>query len=95
MPVLYYFTSSCYNLIHILKKALIPLSLELDRWRRPYHLCRVDHVRKIGDRKQRAGIGNYSFVNGTIKNWNQLPVEVLGSFRCKPRFSETELGKQL
>jgi hypothetical protein len=24
--------------------------------------------------------GNYSFVNRTIKNWNQLPSEALGTF---------------
>ena len=43
----------------------------------PYYLSRVDHVRKITDRKQRTYIGKYSFVNGTIKNWNQLPAEAL------------------
>jgi len=54
-----------------------------DRLRRPYYLSRVDHVRKIRDRKQRTYIGKYSFVNRTIKNWNQLPAEVLGTFPCK------------
>ena len=33
-----------------------------DRLRRPYYLSRVDHVRKIRDRKQRTVIGKYSFV---------------------------------
>jgi len=47
-----------------------------DTLRRPCHLSRVDHVRKIRDRKQRTDIGKYSFVNRTIKNWNQLPAEV-------------------
>jgi hypothetical protein len=28
-------------------------------------------------------IGKYSFVNSTIKIWNQLPAEVLGAFPCK------------
>jgi hypothetical protein len=31
----------------------------------------------------------------TIRNWNQLLAEVLGAFPCKPKFLETELGKQL
>jgi len=43
-----------------------------DRVRRPYYLSRVDLVRKIRDRKQRTGIGKYSFVNRTIRNWKQL-----------------------
>jgi len=43
-----------------------------DRLRRPYYLRGVDHVRKIRDRKQRTDIGKYSFVNRTIKYWNQL-----------------------
>jgi len=33
-----------------------------DRLRRPCYLSRVDHVRKIRDRKQRTDIGKYSFV---------------------------------
>ena len=31
-----------------------------DRLRRPYYLSRVDHVRKIRDRKHRMDIGKYS-----------------------------------
>jgi hypothetical protein len=54
-----------------------------DRLRRLYYLSRVDHVQKIRERKQRMDIGKYSFVNRTIKNWNQLPAEVLGSFPSK------------
>jgi len=50
-----------------------------DRMRRPYYLSRVAHVRKIRDRKQRTDIGKYFFVNGTIKSWNQLPAEALGT----------------
>jgi len=46
---------------------------------------RVDHIRKIRGRRQRTDIGKYSFVNRTIKNWNQLPAEVLGTFLCKPK----------
>ena len=33
-----------------------------------YYLSTFDHVPKIRDRKQRRDIGNYSFVNSTIKN---------------------------
>ena len=46
-------------------------------------LSRVDHVRKIRDRKQRTDIGKCSFVNRTIKNWNLLTAEELGTFHCK------------
>jgi hypothetical protein len=54
-----------------------------DRLQRPYYLSRVDHVQKIRDRKQRIDIGKYCFVNRTIKNWNQLPAEVLWTFQRK------------
>jgi hypothetical protein len=47
-------------------------------------LSRIDHVPKIRDRKQRTDIGNYSFVNRAIKNWNQLPAEALRTVPCKP-----------
>jgi len=33
-----------------------------DRFQRPCYPSRVDHVRKIRDRKQRTDIGKYSFV---------------------------------
>jgi len=56
-----------------------------DRLQRPYYSHRVNHVWKIRDRKQRTDIGKYSFVNRTIKNWNQLPPEVLGTFPFKPK----------
>jgi hypothetical protein len=29
-------------------------------------------------------IRKYSFVNTTIKKWNHLPAEALGTFPCKP-----------
>ena len=66
-----------------------------DRLRRPYYLSRVDHVRKIGDRKQRTDIGKYSFVNRTINNWNQLPAETLGTFPCKPKIIRKRFRKEL
>ena len=64
-----------------------------DRVRRPYYLSRADHVRKIRDRKQRTDIGKYSFVNRTIKNGNQLPVEALGTFPCKPKIFRKSVSK--
>jgi hypothetical protein len=62
---------------------------------RPYYLSRVDHVWKIRDRKQRMDIRKYSFVNRSIKNWNQLPAEMLGTSLVNPKFLERVLGKQL
>ena len=32
---------------------------------------------------QRTDNGKYSFVNRTIKHWNQLAAEALGTFPCK------------
>ena len=55
-----------------------------DRLQRPHYLSRVDHERKIRSRRKRTDIGKYSFVNGTIQHWNQLPAEVLGILPCKP-----------
>jgi len=63
------------------------------RLRRTYYLSKVDHVRKIRDRKQRTDIGLYSFVNRTTKNWNQLPAEALVTFHCKPKIFRKDLGK--
>jgi len=58
-------------------------------------LSRVDHVRKIRDRKQRTQIGKYSFVNKTIENWNQLPAEALGTFPCKPKIFRKRFRKAI
>jgi hypothetical protein len=59
-----------------------------DRLRSAYYLSGVDHVRKIRDRKQKTDIEKYSSVNRTIKNWNELPAEALGTFFVNLRFSE-------
>jgi hypothetical protein len=40
-------------------------------------------------------IGKYSFVNRTIKNWNQLSAEVLGTFRCKPKIFRRGVRKAI
>jgi len=55
-----------------------------DRLQRPNYLSRVDHERKIRNRRQRADIRKYSFVNRTIRLWNRLPAEVLGTLPRKP-----------
>jgi hypothetical protein len=51
-----------------------------DRLLKPCYLGRDDHSRKIRTRKQRTDVGKYSFVNRTIRSWNQLPPGVLESF---------------
>ena len=51
-----------------------------DRLLKPRYLSREDHNRKIRTRKQRTDVGKYSFVNGTVKSWNQLPAGLLASF---------------
>ena len=66
-----------------------------DSLQRPYYLSRVDHVRKIRDSKQREDSGKYSFVNRTIKNWNQLPAETLGTFPCKPKSFRSRVRKSI
>jgi len=58
-------------------------------------LSRVDHVRKIRDREQRTNIGKYSFVNRTIKNWDQLPAEALGTFPRKPKIFGNRVRKAI
>jgi hypothetical protein len=55
-----------------------------DRLQGPCYLSGYDHDRKITARKQRTAIGKYSFVNRTIKLWNQLPAEPLATFPSKP-----------
>jgi hypothetical protein len=41
-----------------------------DRLQRPYSPSRVDHERKIRNRRQRTDLGKYFFVNRTIRLWN-------------------------
>jgi hypothetical protein len=56
-------------------------------------LSRDDHDRKIRSRKQRTDIGKYSFVNRTIKLWNNLPAEALVTFPCKPHIFRKRVRK--
>ena len=64
-----------------------------DRLKRPYCLSRVDHERRIRNRRQRTDIGKYSFVNRTIRLWNRLPAENFGALRCKPNTFRKRVGK--
>jgi hypothetical protein len=56
-----------------------------DRIQRPNYLSRVDHERKIRNRRQRTDIGKYSVMNMTTGLWNRLPAEILGSLLCKTK----------
>jgi hypothetical protein len=53
-----------------------------DRLQGPCYLTRDDYDRKIRARKRR-NLGIYSFVNRTMKLWNQLRVEALATFTCR------------
>jgi hypothetical protein len=64
-----------------------------ERLQGPCYLSRDDHDRKIRSRKQRTHIGKYSFVNRTIKLWNNQPAEALGTFPCKPHIFRKRVRK--
>ena len=55
-----------------------------DRLQWPNYLRRVGHERRIRNRRQRTDIGKYSIVNRTIRLWNRLPAEILGTLPSKP-----------
>jgi hypothetical protein len=55
-----------------------------DRLQMPCYMSRVDQYRKIRSRKQRTGIGKYSFVNRTMQLWNQLRADVLKTLSSEP-----------
>jgi len=62
------------------------VGLESDRECRllkPCYLNRDGHNQKIRTGKQRTDVGKYSFINRTIKSWNQLPAGLLESFSSK------------
>jgi hypothetical protein len=63
------------------------------RLKGPCCLSRNDHDHKISARKQRTGIGEYSFVNRTIKLWNLLPAEVLATFPYKSHIYRNSFRK--
>jgi hypothetical protein len=64
-----------------------------ERLQRSCYLIRDDHDWKIRTKKQRTDIGKYSFVNRTIKLWNNLLVEALVTFRCKPHIFRKRVRK--
>jgi hypothetical protein len=45
--------------------------------------CWFLSCRAVSCHTVRIDVGKYSFVNRTIKNWNQLPADLLASFPCK------------
>ncbi len=46
----------------------------------PSRVGRNDHTCKIKSRGQRSDVGKYSYVNRTIKNWNEIPAAVVEPF---------------
>jgi hypothetical protein len=44
----------------------------------------INYFPELRPLHQRTDIGKYSFVNRTIKLWNNLPAEALVTFPCKP-----------
>jgi len=66
-----------------------------DKLQRPNYLSRVDHKWKIRNRRQRTDIGKYSFVNRTIRLWNRLPAEILGTLPCKQNASRKMVRKMI
>jgi hypothetical protein len=59
------------------------------------YMSREDHNWKIRTRKQTADVGKYSFVNQTIRSWNQLLAGLLVSFSHKLKSLERGLRMQL
>jgi len=51
--------------------------------KRDCNLRRDDHNWKIRNSKQKTNVGKYSFVNRTLKSWNQVPAGLLASFLRK------------
>ena len=64
-----------------------------DRLKGQCYLSRDGYGRKIRTRKQRTDIGKYSYVNRAIKMWNQLPIETLVTFPCKPHVFRKRVRK--
>jgi len=66
-----------------------------DRLHAPSYLSRVDHNWKIRTRKQRRDTGEYSFVNRSIADWNQLPTGVIGTDNGNTHKFKTRVRKTL
>jgi hypothetical protein len=63
------------------------------RLQAPSYLSRVDQCWKIRARKQRTDIGKYSFVNGSITDWNKLPEVAMGTSHGKMLIFKTRVRK--
>ena len=59
----------------------------------PCYLIGDEHSRKIRVRKQRRDISKYSFINRTIKLWNQLTAEALATVPCKSNLFKKRVRK--
>ena len=59
----------------------------------PIYLNRVDHNWKIKARNQIRDIGNYSFVNRPITDWNRLPEGAIGTSNGKTHILQTRVRK--
>jgi hypothetical protein len=66
-----------------------------DRLQGPCYPSRDYHDHKIWAWKQITDIGKYSFINRTIKFWNQLPAQALATFPVNHLSLERGLRKQL
>jgi len=64
-----------------------------DRLQGPCYQSRDDHDRKIRAGKHRTDIGKYSFVNRTIKLWNQLPADALATLPCRAHIFKKRVMK--
>jgi hypothetical protein len=50
-------------------------------------------IGKLGQGNKKTDIGKYSFVNRTIKLWNNLPAEAFVTFSCKPHIFRKRVRK--
>jgi len=50
---------------------------------------------KLGTGSKQRISGSIPFVNRTIKNWNKLPAEALGTFLSKPKIFRKRVRKAI
>jgi hypothetical protein len=65
-----------------------------DRLQTPSYLSEVDNHWKTRARKQRTGIGKYSFVNRSITDWNQLPEGAIWTSHGKTHIFKAKVRKE-
>jgi hypothetical protein len=63
------------------------------RLQEPCYLIGDEHNRKIRVRKERRDISKHSFVNKTIKLWNQLTAGGLATLPCKSHIFKKRIRK--